>query len=91
MKARTAALIAEWEAEPLGRYFTRLWYGYEWCHLFADASEELHAFAERIGLKRSWVQRPETKWEHYDLTPQKRAQAVKAGAQQQRRGTHPAS
>src|SRR5437763_9168267 len=33
MKARTEALIAEGEAEPLDRYFTRLWYGYEWWQL----------------------------------------------------------
>ena len=46
-----------------------------WCHLFADTLDELHAFAERIGLLRSWFQ-----GDHYDLTPKRRAAAVAAGA-----------
>lgn len=48
-----------------------------WCHLFAtDAdSEELHAFARKIGLRRSWFQ-----GDHYDLTPGRRRDAVAAGA-----------
>lgn len=27
-----------------------------WCHLTADTSSELHEFAAKIGLKRSWFQ-----------------------------------
>lgn len=50
-----------------------------WCHLLADDREELHAFATRIGLRRSWFQDHGPHW-HYDLTPGKRAQAVAAGA-----------
>lgn len=58
-----------------------------WCHLITDNPdlEELHQFAERIGLRRSYFQdkrygskdpgRP-----HYDVTASKRAQAVTAGA-----------
>lgn len=46
-----------------------------WCHLFADTEEELHELAGRIGLLRLWFQ-----GDHYDLTPGRRAQAVKAGA-----------
>jgi len=46
-----------------------------WCHLFADSTDELHAFAERIGLLRNWFQ-----GDHYDLTPKRRAVAVAAGA-----------
>lgn len=50
-----------------------------WCHLWADTPEELHALARRIGLKRAWFQdRPG--FPHYDLTPGRRALALRAGA-----------
>lgn len=65
-----------------------------WSHLFADTEDELHAFAARLGLRRSWFQDP-TKtgkpfkakpgsraaqnW-HYDVTEGKRRQAVALGA-----------
>lgn len=49
------------------------------CHLIADTLAELHAFAERIGMKRSWFQEA-TKRPHYDLTAQRRARAVQLGA-----------
>lgn len=57
-------------------------YGYV-SHMYADTSEELHAFAESIGLKRRWcsdVTQPNSKLLHYDLSPGKRKQAVAAGA-----------
>lgn len=59
-------------------------FGQRWCHLFAgsaDGIEELHQFAARLGLKRSWYQ-PAKRWQfcHYDLTPNKRALAVRLGA-----------
>jgi Ser/Thr protein kinase RdoA (MazF antagonist) len=51
-------------------------------HLQADTIEELHEFAARLGLKRSWVQlrpsRPEM--DHYDCTRSKRELALKLGA-----------
>lgn len=64
-----------------------------WCHLFADTEEELHAFAQRIGLRRSWYQVPKgvggkpvvphslkaQMW-HYDITEGRRGAAVAAGA-----------
>ena len=51
------------------------------CHLFADTTEELHPFAENIGLKKPWFQ---NKWDfpHYDLTKSKRIQAIKNGAEE---------
>ena len=57
--------------------------GWPWsksCHLWADSEEELHALAARIGLRREWAQRSRTGVVHYDLTPKKRAQAIRAGA-----------
>jgi hypothetical protein len=59
-----------------------------WSHLFADTQEELHEFAERLGLRRSYFQpgrprgdgRPSPHW-HYDVTTGKRQQAIKLGAQ----------
>lgn len=60
-----------------------------WSHLTADTVEELHAFAGRLGLRRSYFQpgRPDAApgsfsaegW-HYDLTAGKRAQALRLGA-----------
>jgi Protein of unknown function (DUF4031) len=54
------------------------------CHLLCDGNiQELHAFARRLGLKRSWFQDHHSNarlW-HYDLTPGKRAAALKLGAQ----------
>jgi len=54
-------------------------HGTQWCHLICDGDlEELHRFAQHIGLKREWFQR--SRVPHYDLTPRKRAQAIAAGA-----------
>ena len=55
--------------------------GSRWCHMWADSREELNAMADKLGLKRAWIQ-----WDakpymiHYDLVPSKRALAIKAGA-----------
>lgn len=50
------------------------------CHLFCDGDlNELHAFAEKIGMKRSWFQ-PHSDIPHYDLVEAKREQAVAFGA-----------
>ena len=49
------------------------------CHMIADTNEELHAFAAKIGLKRSWFQKTSS-GPHYDLTAKKRAIAVSLGA-----------
>ncbi len=51
------------------------------CHLEADSDEELLTFADRLGLKRSWLQPdPRREGAHFDLTPSVRARAVKLGA-----------
>jgi hypothetical protein len=51
-------------------------------HMQADTLEELHAMADRLGLKRSWFQsKPGRPWrDHYDLTSAKRRLAIALGA-----------
>lgn len=51
-----------------------------WSHLMADTDDELHAFAARLGLRRSWHQHAGRATSHYDVTETKRSQAVKLGA-----------
>lgn len=51
-----------------------------WSHLMADTDEELHAFAARLGLRRSWHQKPGTAISHYDVTDSKRGLALRLGA-----------
>ena len=51
-----------------------------WSHLTADTDEELHAFAARLGLRRSWHQKPGTAISHYDVTEPKRQLAIRYGA-----------
>lgn len=54
--------------------------GPEWCHMIADTIEELHAFAERLGFRRSWFQ-GDSDVPHYDIgTEGKRELAVSLGA-----------
>jgi len=52
------------------------------CHMFTDSLdlEELHVFAERIGLRRAWFQTDSRVAPHYDLTPSRRDAAVALGA-----------
>ena len=46
-----------------------------WCHMVADDEAELHAMAERIGMRREWYQ-----GDHYDLRPHLRKRALAEGA-----------
>jgi hypothetical protein len=51
-----------------------------WSHMTADTTAELLAMADKIGMKRSWIQYPE-KWnEHFDVTLSKKKLALAAGA-----------
>lgn len=54
-----------------------------YCHMFTDGPmAELHAMADRIGLKRAWFQNPKPgDHPHYDLSPSMRALALTNGAQ----------
>lgn len=51
-----------------------------WSHLMADDPAELRAFAARLGLHRSWIQKAGTPLEHFDVTAGKRHQAIALGA-----------
>lgn len=51
-----------------------------WSHLMADSTEELVAFALRLGMRREWIQKPGTAMEHFDLTDSKRTLALRLGA-----------
>jgi hypothetical protein len=53
-----------------------------WSHLVADSDDELHEFADRMGMRRAWFQdkpgRPHHA--HYDLPERAREEAVALGA-----------
>lgn len=55
-----------------------------WSHLVSTTGEaELHDFAARLGLRRDWAQlRPKASQAHYDVTPPKRALAIRLGARE---------
>lgn len=55
------------------------WRGEKWCHLVADSLEELHRFADQIGLRREWFQ-ASASYPHYDLTMWRRQRALVFGA-----------
>lgn len=59
------------------------------CHMWADTLEELLAMADRIGVKRKWIQgHPDlsfgrhrrASWVHFDISHGRRLLAVRAGA-----------
>lgn len=56
------------------------WRGQSWCHLVADSVQELHTFADQLGLKRAWFQE-KTMYPHYDVTVNVRVRALQLGAQ----------
>jgi hypothetical protein len=47
-------------------------------HMIADTEEELHAMADKIGIKRKWFQ--DHNMPHYDICKSKRRLAVRLGA-----------
>jgi hypothetical protein len=56
-----------------------LWRGQRWAHLMADTLEELHAFAEALGIPRRAFQ-DKASGAHYDLPAPLRDEAVALGA-----------
>ena len=53
-----------------------------WSHMGGDNEEELHALAERLGLRRAWYQRHRRHraLDHYDVTEPLREEAIALGA-----------
>lgn len=50
----------------------------QWSHLTGEPLEELHAFANRLGLHRAWFQPRSIP--HYDIPPIVRDRAIQLGA-----------
>lgn len=48
--------------------------------MIGDTDDELHAFAELLGLRQSWFQLPGTYKRHYDVTMTVRTKAIALGA-----------
>lgn len=59
----------------------RHWRWPEFCHLFSEPSclGDLHDFAARLGLRRSWFNR-DAAMPHYKLTKENRIRAIRLGA-----------
>lgn len=55
------------------------WRGKLWCHLVAESLDELHRFADELGLRRSWFQ-GKASYPHYDVTTTVRERALRLGA-----------
>lgn len=62
-----------YQADPQRKYPYKYF-----CHLMADSLDELHTFADRLGLQKAWFQN-HPKYPHYDITAQKRRMAVRMG------------
>jgi len=60
------------------------WRGREWSHLTADSTEELHEFAERLGVpRRGFHHNPDRPWkDHYDIPEALRGAALQMGAKE---------
>lgn len=73
--------VDDWRQQATVRRHTS-----RWSHLFSDTSdEELHAFAGRLGLRRSYFQKaadPIQLRRHYDVTENVRAKALALGAKE---------
>lgn len=52
------------------------------CHMLATSTDELLAFAEKIGVHRKWLQRKGTVDEHFDISLTMKQRALLNGARQ---------
>jgi hypothetical protein len=55
------------------------WRGQRWAHLMADTLDELHAFAQQLGIPRRAFQ-DKTSGAHYDVPAGLREEAIRLGA-----------
>lgn len=52
-----------------------------YCHMVSDSIDELHLFAERIGVKRCWFENKRGKNQpHYDIKGYSVTKALREGA-----------
>ena len=51
-----------------------------WSHMWSADEAELHAMAEKLGLRKGWFQYQNPNFKHYDVTKSKKEEAVKLGA-----------
>jgi hypothetical protein len=66
--------------DEIRHYPQARWTRKHWCHLITDgAMDELHAFADALGVERRRLHAHRT-LPHYDLTPELRERAVALGA-----------
>ena len=74
--------LVSWPTETTSQAALHFGHGKQSCHLTTDGPlDKLHVFASGIGLRFSWFQAPpKASHPHYDLTPNKRNQALCAGA-----------
>jgi hypothetical protein len=72
--------MAVYTHEPMGCIPNPHWPCTQVAHLIGDDENELHVFAERIGMQRAWFQ-AHGRLPHYDLTPQRYEMAIAAGAE----------
>jgi hypothetical protein len=49
-------------------------------HMAADTTEELIAMCDKIKVQKKWIQDAGTGQEHFDISKEKRALAIKCGA-----------
>ena len=66
--------------EPMGCIPKPNWPCSQVAHLIGDTEEELHDFAQQIGMQRSWFH-DGGKLPHYDLTLERYQRAIAAGAE----------
>jgi len=50
------------------------------CHMIADTKQELLTMVDKIGVKRKWIQKENTIYEHFDICLSKKALAIRHGA-----------
>ncbi len=50
------------------------------CHMVADTRQELLEMADKIGVKRKWIQKVDTRHEHFDVSLGAKQKAIQAGA-----------
>lgn len=52
------------------------------CHMIADSTEELLLMADKIGVKRKWIQEKGTPREHFDICLSMKKKAIAYGAKE---------